>query len=274
MPTVAEVLKAANVKEEVVAGLPPEVINALNGYVSGAETTLQTAAQKEAAAAEALRQATLEKQDVTEYVEKYGTALTKTASVEAENKALRTYLESLKTQGFEVQIPVAETAKAVVPGSPAIGANAVDAEKKILNTVGTVMAAYTNANNEHIRLYGTPIPDSFEELTEAGQNSRKPFSQYLSERYKFSETRKTKETEAYETRVKADAAKIVAEERRKDAELRGSNPNLRAGESSRNSVIPIKHEDFEKATGNVPRRERLSRLLDNVHKDVAAARSA
>ena len=274
MPTVAEVLKAAKITDEIVAGLPPEVVTALTGYVSQADTTLQTAAEKEADAVEKLRQAELQDQETHNYVAKYGTTLTEVASAQAEVKALRTYLESLKTQGFEVQIPAAETAKAVVPGSPAIGANAVDAEKKILNTVGTVLAAYTNANNEHIRLYGTPIPDSFEDLTEAGQQARKPFSQYLSERYKFAETRKTKDNEAYEARVKADAAKIVAEERRKDAELRGSNPNLRAGESSRNSVVPIKHDDFQKATENIPRRERLARMLDAVHKDVAAARSA
>jgi len=36
---------------------------------------------------------------------------------------------------------------------------------------------------------------------------------------------------------------------------------------------PIRHDDFQKATGNVPRRERLGRMLDHIHEDVAAARS-
>jgi hypothetical protein len=51
--------------------------------------------------------------------------------------------------------------KPVVPGSPPIGGNAVD-EGKILGKVGSVMSQWLDANNEHIRLYGVPIPDSFD----------------------------------------------------------------------------------------------------------------
>lgn len=275
MPTVAEVLKAANIKEEIVAGLPPEVVNALTGYVSQADATLQTAAEKEAEAAEALRQAGLEKADIEKYVADYGTALTETASVKAQNESMRKYLESLKAQGFDVTVPGAtvEPAKPVVPGSPAIGANALD-EGKILGKVGSVLSQWLDANNEHIRLYGTPIPDASTEVAAEAARARKPVGEYLAEKYKFAETRKTKEAEAYKQRVDADVKAKVAEQLRLEAEKRGSNPNLRAGEISRNSVVPIKHEDFEKATGNVPRRERLNRMLENLHKDVAAARSA
>jgi len=272
--TVAEILKAANLKDEVIAGLPPEVVTALTGYVSQADTTLQTASQKETAAAEALRQAGLEKADVQKYVEEYGTSLSKNASVEAENKALKTYLETLKAQGFEIELPkVTPEVKPVVPGSPAIGANAVD-EGKILGKVGSVMSQWLDANNEHIRLYGTPIPDASTDIAAQAASARKPIGEFLAEKYKFVETRKRKEAAAYEARVAADAKKIVDEHDRKAAEARGSNPNLRSGEISRNSVVPIKHEDFEKAGGNVPRRERMTRMLDAVHKDIAAARSA
>ena len=57
MPTVAEVLKAAGVAEEVAAGLPKEVVNALTGYVSEADTKLSTAAEEAKKAEEARRQA-------------------------------------------------------------------------------------------------------------------------------------------------------------------------------------------------------------------------
>lgn len=275
MPTVAEVLKAANVKDEVVAGLPPEVVSALNGYVSTAETTLKTAEQKQEEAAEALRQAGFEKQEIENYVKQYGDSLTETASVKAQNEAMKKYLESLKAQGFDVTIPGADS-KPAVPGSPA-GVPAVD-ENKIINQVrgevGSVFAQYVDANNEHIRLYGQPIPDSSESVAAEAARARKPVGAYLAEKYKFAETRKQKEETDRQKDRDAYAKTKVEEALRLEAEKRGSNPNLRAGESSRNSVIPIKHDDFEKATGNVPRRERLSRMLDNVHKDVAAARSA
>lgn len=274
MATVAELLKAANVKDEVIAGLPPDVVTALTGYVSQADTTLQTAAEKETAAAEALRQAGLEKADVQKYVEDYGTSLSKSASVEAENKALKTYLESLKAQGFEIELPkVTGDVKPVVPGSPAIGGNAVD-EGKILGKVGSVLSQWLDANNEHIRLYGTPIPDSSTSVAAEAASARKSVGEYIAEKYKFSETRKTKEAATYQAKVDADVKTKVDAALRAEAEKRGNNPNLRAGETSRNSMVPIKHEDFEKAGGNVPRRERMARMLDAVHRDVAAARSA
>jgi predicted glycosyl hydrolase (DUF1957 family) len=273
--TVAELLKAANVKDEVIAGLPPDVVTALTGYVSQADTTLQTAAQKEAEAAEALRQAEFAKSDTQKYVEEYGVKLDKTATLEANNKAMVAYLETLKAQGYDVQIPTAsaEAAKPVVPGSPAIGANAVD-EGRILGRVGNVMSQWMDANNEHIRLYGTPIPDPSTSVAEEAARARKPIGEYLAEKYKFSDKRREKTAADMQKEKDAYAKQKVDEALRAQAEKYGNNPNLRAGETSRNSVIPIKHDEFEKATGNVPRRERLNRMLENVHKDVAAARSA
>src|ERR1700693_2453596 len=106
--TLAEILKAANIKDEVIAGLPAEVTTALTGYVSEADTKLTTAAQAEANARETLRQAGLEKEEINEYVEKYGATLNETASVRALNESLTAYLKSLKEQGFDVKIPGAE----------------------------------------------------------------------------------------------------------------------------------------------------------------------
>jgi hypothetical protein len=277
MPTLADVLKSAGVKDEVISGLPPDVVSAVNGYVSQADTTLQTAAQKEAAAQEALRQAALEKKDINDYVETYGNSLTKTASVEAENKALKTYLESLKTQGFDIQLPAASSSAAVVPGSPAMGANAVDANKimeTVRGQVGSVMSQFLDANNEHIRLYGVPIPDASTDVAAQAAQARKPIGQFLAEKYKFADKRKEQEASARQKEIDSQVKQRLDEEHRKEAEARASNPNLRAGETSRSSVLPIKHDDFQKSSGMVPRRERMGRMLENIHKDVAASRQS
>lgn len=276
MPTLIEILKTNGIAEDVIAGLPPAVVTAVTGYVSQADTTLQTAAQKEAAAAEALRQAALEKDDINRYVENYGNSLTKVASVEAENKALKTYLESLKTQGFEITLPSAAdpAATPAVPGSPAIGGN-VDVSKlvaQVRGEAGAVMAAYLDANNEHLRLLGTPIPDSSQTIAAEAARARKPIGEYLAEKYKFAEKRKEKQEAEYKARVDADVKARLDEEHRKEAEARASNPNLRPGESSRNSVLPIRHDQFEKANGNKPRNERMRNMLENIHKDTAALR--
>ena len=277
MPTVQEILKSAGVADDVAAGLPKEVLAAFNGITADADTKLSTAAQKAAQAEEARRQAELEKQEIETYVSKYETSLNEQGSLKAKYDATVAYLESLKTQGFDVKLPGGDAGdgkKPIVPGSPAIGGNAVD-EGKILGRVGSVMSQWLDANNEHLRLYGTPIPDPSTAIGEEAARARKPVGEYLAEKYKFAEKRREKEKSDYEARVKADAAVIVAEERRKDAEKNGSNPNLRAGESSRASIVPkIKSEEFHKGDGNVPVRERHRRMLEHLHKDVEAIHSA
>lgn len=272
--TLAELLKSANIAEDVIAGLPKEVSTTLEGYVSEADTKLQSATTEAEKAEEARRQAELERQEINQYVEKYGTSLTQMADVQAKYDATLAYLKTLKAQGFDIKFPgVEEGAKPVVPGSPAMGANAVD-ENKILGRVGDVMGQYLDANNEHIRLFGVPLPDSSLALGEEAARARKPIGVYIAEKYKFKERQTTKEQEAFQKRVD-DAVKLRLDEAlRAEAEKRGSNPNLRPGESSRSSFVPkIKGEEFHKSDGNVPTRERHQRLLQKVHADVEAARA-
>jgi hypothetical protein len=272
--TVAEVLKSAGIADDVAAGLAPDVVKALTGFVTDADAKLSTAAQEAEKATELRRQAELDKNEVRDYVEKYGTSLTEMASVEAKNKALVTYLESLKEQGFDIKLPEVVAAKPVVPGSPANGGNALD-EGKILGRVGDVMGQYLDANNEHIRLFGVPLPDSSLLLGEEAARARKPIGQYIAEKYKFKDRQTAREQESFDKRV-ADAVKQQVEaERQKDAEARGSNPALRAGETSRNSFVPkIKSDEFHKSDGNMPVRERHRRMLDRIHQDRQAAQGA
>ena len=273
--TLAELLKSANVADDVIAGLPKEVSATLEGYVSEADTKLQTATTEAQKAEEARRQAELERQEINTYVEKYGTSLTQMADVQAKYDATLAYLKTLKAQGFDIKFPGVEEggAKPVVPGSPAIGANAVD-ENKILGRVGDVMGQFLDANNEHIRLFGVPLPDSSLVLGEEAARARKPIGAYIAEKYKFKERQTTKEQEAFQKRVDDAVKAKVDETLRLEAEKRGSNPNLRPGESSRSSFVPkIKGEEFHKSDGNVPTRERHQRMLQKVHADVEAARA-
>lgn len=277
MPTVAELLKSAGIADDVAAGLPKEVVTALTGYVSEADTKLQTASQEAQKAEEARRQAELERKEINDYVENYGTSLTKMASVEAKNEAMATYIKKLKADGFAVpdELIGGEPAKkAAVPGSPAEGANVLD-EGKILGRVGDVMSQWLDANNEHIRLYGSPIPDNSTAIADEASRARKPIGAYISEKYKFETKRKEKADLEYKTRVDNEVKSRLEEERRKMAEESGSNPNLRTGESSRNSFVPkIKRDEFQKSSGNVPSRERKARMLDKIHSEVTAAHSA
>ena len=279
MPTVTEILKSAGVADDVAAGLPKEVLAAFNGITADADAKLSTASQESRKAEEARRQAEIERKEMEKYVEDYGATLNAQGSLQAKYDATVSYVKSLKAQGFDVELPAEIEAgagdgkKPIVPGSPAIGGNAVD-EGRILGKVGNVMSQWLDANNEHIRLYGVPIPDSSTDIGTEAARARKPVGEYLAEKYKFADKRREKADADYQARVDRDVKAKVDEERRKDAEARGSNPNLRAGESSRSSIVPkIKSEEFHKGDGNVPVRERHRRLLENLHKDVEQIRS-
>jgi hypothetical protein len=276
--TVAELLKQAGIADEVAAGLPKEVVTALTGYVSEADTKLSTAAEEARKAEEGRRQAELERKEINEYVTKYGTTVTDVAAANARAEAAETYLKSLKTQGFDIKYPGLEEnkdgKKPVVPGSPAEGANAVS-ESSILGKVGTVMEQWLDANNEHMRLYGVPIPDGSRSVADEAARARVPLGTYIEQKYKFADARKSKADKEYQARVDADVAKKVEEHKRAEAERLGNNPNLRAGESSRQPVLPkIKTEDFHKSDGNQSRRERMQRMISNIHKDVEATRNS
>lgn len=268
MATVQEILKAAGIGDEIAAGLPKEVVTALTGYVSEADTKLTTAQQEAEKAAELRRQAELDKKEVTDYVANYGAKLTESASLKANNEALVTYLKSLKDQGFDIVIPTEANPKPAVPGSPAIGANAVD-ESAILGKVGDVLSQWLDANNEHIRLYGTPLPEQSTALAMEAKNARKPIGQYIAEKYKFKDKQTERQQADFQKRVDEQVAAKLAEEKRKAAEAGGSNPNLRPGEPSRASLVTkIKSEDFHKSDGNVSARERRTRMLDRIHAEI------
>jgi hypothetical protein len=278
MPTVQEILKTSGLIDEVIAGLPKEAVAAFGGILTDAETKVQTAAQQASEAAELRRQAELDRKDIQKYVDDYSLSLNNQGSLQAKYDAVVAYVDSLKAQGFDVKLPVdvapSSEKKPVVPGSPAIGGNAVD-EGKILGRVGNVMSQWLDANNEHIRLYGVPVPDPSTNIAEEAARARKPVGEYMAEKYKFRERQAAKEREAYDARVAADVKAKVDEQLRVEAEKRGSNPNLRAGESSRASHVPkLKTEEFHKGDGFQPKRQRESRMLENLHKDLEAIHSA
>lgn len=275
MATLAEVLKSAGIADDVVAGLPKEVSAALTGFVSDAETKLSTAAEDKRKAEEVLRQAGLDRKEIEEYVNRYESSLNEQGSTKARLDAALAYIESLKTQGFDVKLPepTGDGKKPAVPGSPAIGGNAVD-EGKILGKVGSVMSQWLDANNEHIRLYGVPIPDPSTTIGDEAARARMSIGDYLSQKYKFAEKRREKADADNKAKVDADVKAKVDELERQRKEREGSNPNLRGGESSRASIAPkIEGKRFHESDGNVPTRERHKRLLENLHKDVEAIRS-
>jgi len=137
------------------------------------------------------------------------------------------------------------------------------------------MAEVLNANNEYQRLYGEPFPEDLNEVAREAARARKAPYQFISEKYKFADKKKERETAAAQAREDAIRKEEREKVAREYAERNGSNPMVRPGFSSTNSMVPkIKPEEFKKAGGNIPTHERNRKLLDNIHKDIEAARTA
>lgn len=270
--TVAELLKSKGIADDVIAGLPKDISSHLEGYLSDADTKLSAAAQDKSQADELRRQAELDKQEVHDYVERYGNSLNDMASAQARDAARTTYLAKLKEQGVDVP---AELLPAIPNPNPNPKPNNGFDPDKFRGQIGDVMSQWMDANNEYFRLFGTPIPDQSTVIAEEAARARKPIGQYIAEKYKFRDRQTANEQKAFDDRVAAAVKTQVDAEKQRLAEERGSNPNLRTGEPSRNSFVkPIKGEEFHKSDGNQPKRERMRRMLDNIHRDIAARQSA
>ncbi len=269
MPKLADVLKQAGVKDEVLAGLPPEVVSAADGYVAQAESTL-------ADAQEQLRQAGLTKAEIDQYVETYGTNLDRLTTLQAEKASMQAYLNSLKEAGTIAEIPQFGTpanpaAQPAVPGSPARGANVADVDKfkGEFNGVVTQLNSFEDARDEYFLLTGKPIPEKRADLIRQASQARKPLGEFIAEKYKFNEIKQQKADA--ELQAKLDAARKEGETAasKKFAEERGSNPFTASGQPSNQPYVKkINHEEFVSSSGNQPRNVRLNRMLENIHKDL------
>lgn len=282
MPKLADVLKQAGVKDEVLAGLPPEVVSAADGYVAAAETTLAQAQQAEATAREELRQAGLTKSEIDQYVETYGANLDRLTTLQAEKASMQAFLNSLKENGTINEVPqfgapAPSGAQPAVPGSPARGANVADVDKfkGEFNSVVSQLNSFEDARDEYFNLTGKPIPEKRADLIRQASQARKPLGEFIAEKYKFAEMHQQKADA--ELQQKLDAARKEGETAatKKFAEERGSNPFTASGQPSNQPFVKkINHEEFVGASGNQPRNVRLNRMLENIHKDLQQQQGA
>lgn len=269
MPSIAELLAAANVKDEVIKGLPAEVVTVIEGHLTSAANSLTEANRLKALADQGQK-------EIDEYVVKYGEDLNALASARAQVAGYEAALGKLKADGINIPVfPSPAGGQPVVPGSPAMGGNAPVDANQIFRTSAAFAAQGIDASNEYLRLFGSPMPDTIESLATEAQANRMTPAKWAEHKYKFAEKRETKSKEEEQKKLDSYATQKVEEDRRKRAEASGSNPNLVQGGTSRNSVVrKVNPEDFHKADGFQTARERKTRLLQNIHRDVEAARSA
>ena len=289
MPTVHEILKQSGLTDEYIAGLDAKALTAFTGVLSAAEQERQTAAlsatkaeqerqaaQQAAERAEQERVAAAQAREAAEiaqrsnakfYDESIAPALnnwgTEKANLEAQAAYYRTQNEAARAAGFipaeapnfQAPNPPAQQRDAqgryvpgvpgATPGSPTFTMDAID------QRLGTGISNIGWAIQEHQRLTGTFLPDSFDVLAKEADNSRLPFRDYVSRKYDFPGKQaalQAKMQKEHDEQIAAAAiaplqeqlkaateatAKAVEETDRKWAEKIGSNPDVRIAQPSR-----------------------------------------
>lgn len=251
MPTVEEILKQSGLTDDQIKALDAKIM-------SGFNTVLSTATAAEANAVKLKDQAELTSRAQQHTLEtEINPALdawaTDKANLEAQVSFYRTQNEQARSGGFIPQDapgykPPNTDPNAQPGGNPpargndgryVAGGNVVPGSPQYIS-IPDAYTALTNttwAINEHLRLFGTPLPDEIQTLLQESNQNHLDFRTYVGRKYKFEEKRQEIATAA-QKKHDDDIRKDERQKADKDwAEKTGNNPNVRPAESSQYSNL-------------------------------------
>lgn len=230
--TVQEVLRESGLTDEQIQALDQKAI-------SGFSTVLTTATKAEEDAAEKLRlQQKLYEDEIVPALNGWGN---EKATITAERDFYKTQAEGAKSAGFiPKDAPGYKPPEGggdagrdgngrfvangnVVPGSPAY------------MTLDQGITALSNAQwamTEHLRLFGSPMPDDFEVVLKEATANRMSFRDYASRKYKFDDKKTeiaAKKQKDHDDAIRKETRSAVEKE---FSERNGNNPNLRPAAAS------------------------------------------
>lgn len=271
--TVEEILRQTGLTDEQIKALDSSV-------VTGFTTVLNTAETARADAQEAERR--YKHMYETEIVPALNNWGSEKATIAAERDFYKAQNEGARTAGFIPKdvpgfqpgtppptSPRGADGRYVAEGNPVPGSPALQMRE--------VMTGISNAQwamNEHLRLYGTPLPDDFEQLLEQSSGKMMPFRQYVTEKYKFEEKKKEiseKKAKEHDDAIRKDERQKIEKE---NAERGGQNPNLRpAAASHYASVRKAVQSGTVKDPVKMNAEERRRQTRDMIAQDVAEHQS-
>lgn len=246
MPTIQEVLKATGLTDEEIAKLDAKVVTGLQQW---GDQTIQTAAQKEEAAA-------LNQRKINDYISnELNPALNNWANektaYEAKIAAYNTAFEQAKAAGFiapEINVgsPTLDTnggqpprdpqtgqfvaGKNPVPGSPGFD------PARFQEGVGAYIGTMQDLQWKYQTLFGSVMPDSPTTIVREAQAQHMNPIEYAAKKYNFAGKEQEVATKKQQERDEQIRKEAIAERDRYHAE-RQANPLLAQAETSQFSTI-------------------------------------
>ena len=209
---------------------------ALSRYDEGSALSVRAAKELEDARTERTEAAEFWEQKVTPAL---ATVDRRVAQAESEKARYAAYLQSLKNQGYDVPADLLTPGGGGNPnpgnggGNPGNG-NYMTREQmaKEFEGTGATLVRLQQVTNEYQDLYGRPYLTAEADYADARKQGR-PFSEYVREKYKFSDKTAERTKKQEDERI----AQMVEEKyKAREAELSakyGSNPELRSPVSSK-----------------------------------------
>ncbi len=257
--------------------LTPEEITALVGNEKAAKAMTAALSKFEEGTAMATRSAAeletarAEKEEAeTFWKEKVQPALSsvdrKVASANSEAARYKTYLQTLKEQGYDV--PDELLAAPVNPANPnpnPANPDYMTREEFRKAAAGTApdLVTLISLSNEYQDLYGKPYIEADSDFAEAVK-AKKPMRDFVRDKYKFSDKRKERDAAAEQTRIDTLVAAQLATKEAALVAKYGSNPNLSSPMASRNDkvqkIAEARNDSFKSSAGReAAKKDRLAR---------------
>lgn len=258
-------------------GLTPEEITALVGNEKAAKAMTAALSKFEEGTAMATRSAAeletarAEKEEAeTFWKEKVQPALSsvdrKVASANSEAARYKTYLQSLKDQGYDVPDELlASPANPANPNPNPANPDYMTREEFRKAAAGTApdLVTLISLSNEYQDLYGKPYIEADSDFAEAVK-AKKPMRDFVRDKYKFSDKRKERDAAAEQTRIDTLVAAQLATKEAALVAKYGSNPNLSSPMASRNDkvqkIAEARNDSFKSSAGReAAKKDRLAR---------------
>jgi hypothetical protein len=243
MPTVKEILLQTGISEDDISKMDAKLMQGFESVLATSSSAQAAAEAAQAAAAEEKRQLKyMFDNEINPGLLSWGS---EKSVYDARLQYMEKLLEGAKANGFIAgEFPAgikttvqADTArgsdgKYVAGGNPVPGSPGFDP--------GQIITAVSNANwlsSEHLRLYGTPMPDDFESLLKESTAQRMSIKDYADRKYKFSEKRQEMTVLAQKKHDDGIVKETEDRLRKEYAERFSSNPNIRQGGPSQFDAI-------------------------------------
>lgn len=239
-----DILKSNGYTDEQITSIA-EALGSNADAVKTFEEGLASAAEKLQAAQTKLDEANSKQQQVQQWWEQDATkqindAYSRVATAEARSAFYQKQVESARESGF---LPADAPAPAVPPeaqptratdGRFVANANPVPGSPAYMTQEQgwKALASATWAMNEHMRLYGQPMPENVEDLVEQATRARRDFRDYVSEKYKYPQRREEIQMAAQKAHDDKITTEALDRYKKEQAERNGSNPDLRPGVTS------------------------------------------